>query len=193
MKVLNISIAVMLSSMSLAHAGETINFVGEITEATCSSSVAGGSTVTLPTISKSSFASNETAGRVQFVLNMANCTLGTSGKTKVSAFFAAASGSVGNVNPTTGYLNNTDEVSSVTGAATGVQLQLVDSNLTPIKVGYASQTSGVGSNTFASISGTDPNGTANLTYYVEYIKATPATIVTAGTVKGNVIYDLMYQ
>lgn len=74
-----------------------------------------------------------------------------------------------------------------TYSATGVELQILDNDFTPIKVGdIASQETG---NLF-----TTPFNTTNstlLTYYVEYYST--GTAVTAGLVRGYVNYDLMYD
>lgn len=183
------SIISALSLINVAQAGDEILFHGEITESTCSSSVAGGNDVTLPTVSTTSLsgAVGATAGRTQFVIDVSACTLST-GKTKVAAYFNASSDSTANVDSMTGYLTNLSE--GAAGGAEGVMLQLVDgTSLTPIKVGYASQ-SDTGGTGFQTVSGST-NGTARLNYFVEYVKA-DATIV-AGTVEGKVIYDLMYK
>lgn len=183
------SLISVVSLMNVAHAGNTINFHGEITESTCNSTVAGGNDVTLPTLSTNAFAPaiGSAAGRTQFVINVTGCTL-KNDKTKVAAYFDAGSA---NVDSTTGYLNNTSE--GVAGGASGVKLQLIDGvNLTPIKVGYADQVAGTGGNGFNTITGADGAGAANLTYFVEYVRST-ADPMTAGAVEGNVVYELMYN
>lgn len=183
------SIISALSLINVAQAGDEILFHGEITESTCSSSVAGGNDVTLPTVSTTSLpgAVGATAGRTQFVIDVTECTLST-GKTKVAAYFNASSNGTANVDSMTGYLTNLSE--GAAGGAEGVMLQLVDgTSLQPIKVGYASQ-SDTGGTGFQTVSGST-NGTARLNYFVEYVKA--AADISAGTVEGKVVYDLMYK
>ena len=183
------SIISALSLINVAQAGNEILFHGEITESTCESSIAGGSDVTLPTVSSTSLdgAVGATAGRTQFVIDVTGCTL-VAGKTKVAAYFNASSNGSANVDSTTGYLTNLSE--GATGGAEGVMLQLVDgTSLAPIKVGYASQSADSGTG-FQTVVGS-PNGTARLNYFVEYVKAD--TVIVAGTVEGKVVYDLMYK
>ena len=183
------SIISALSLINVAQAGNEILFHGEITESTCSSSVAGGNDVTLPTVSTTSLpgAVGATAGRTQFVIDVTECTLST-GKTKVAAYFNASSNGTAIVDSMTGYLTNLSQ--GTAGGAEGVMLQLVDgTSLAPIKVGYASQSADSGTG-FQTVVGS-PNGTARLNYFVEYVKAD--TVIVAGTVEGKVVYDLMYK
>lgn len=183
------SIISALSLSNVAQAGQEILFHGEITESTCASTVSGGNDVTLPIVSMNSLAApvGSTAGRTQFVIDVTGCTL-KDGKTKVAAYFNASSNGTANVDSMTGYLTNLSE--GATDGAEGVMLQLVDgSSLTPIKVGYASQ-SATGGTGFQTVSAATA-GVARLNYFVEYVRAN-ATVVP-GIVEGKVIYDLMYK
>lgn len=171
-----------------AHAGNTIEFEGEITDSTCDVKLEGDSTtkVTLPTVSKTTLPSlDSTAGRTMFALQASNCTL-AAGKTKVAAFFNANSTEgvdVNNVDSASGYLNNL----ATDSPAQNVKLRLVDGTSGKvIKVGYTDQMTSTEGVTV------DGSGNARMPYGVEYI-ATDAAGATAGPVRGVVVYDLMYK
>lgn len=179
-----------LAVTNVAHAGNTIEFLGEITDSTCDVALEGSSatTVTLPTVSKALFTGiNTTAGRTMFALLASNCTL-SNGKTKVAAFFNANStegADANNVDNASGYLNNL----AATSPATNVKLRLIDgTGGSVIKVGYTDQ---VTSTMGVTATGTAGAAAARMPYAVEYI-ATDTT-VTSGPVRGVVVYDLMYQ
>lgn len=178
-----------LATANIAHAGNTIEFLGEITDATCDVALEGASTttVTLPTVSKILLPTlNSTAGRTMFALLANNCDLGTSGKTKVAAFFNANStigADANNVDSASGFLNNLATLSP----ATNVKLRLIDgTGGSVIKVGYTDQVTGTTGVTV------DASGAARMPYAVEYI-ATDVTGATSGPVRSVVVYDLMYQ
>ncbi|MEB6186385.1 fimbrial protein [Enterobacter roggenkampii] len=166
-----------------AHAGNTIQFLGEITDSTCDVALEGdgqSSTVTLPTVSKTALpALDSTAGRTMFALLASNCTL-ANGKTKVAAFFYANDAKANSVDTASGYLNNI----ATDTPAQNVKLRLIDGTGGGIiKVGY-DQSSTVGVDV-------DGSGNARMPYAVEYI-ATDAAGATAGAVEASVVYDLMY-
>ncbi len=103
---------------------------------------------------------------------------------------------LGNVNMTNGTLKNlldanaptSRDFNNTTFAASGVELQILDSDLHAIKVGdIASQETG---NLYTGLSSSTTNSTL-LTYYVQYISTN--TTVGAGLVRGYVNYDLMYE
>lgn len=179
-----------LALSQVAHAGNTIEFIGQITDSTCDVVLEGASatTVTLPTVSKALFTGvNTTAGRTMFSLLASNCTL-ANGKTKVAAFFNANSttgADANNVDNVSGYLNNL----ATTAPATNIKLRLIDGTGGGIiKVGYTDQVTGtIG----VTATGADGASTARMPYAVEYI-ATDAA-VTSGPVRSVVVYDLMYQ
>lgn len=169
-----------------AHAGNTIEFKGEITDSTCDVALEGGGqepTVTLPTVSKTALpALDSTAGRTMFTLLASNCTL-ANGETKVAAFFYANDAKPNSVDTASGYLNNT----AIDSPAQNVKLRLVDGTSgNVIKVGYTDQMTSTEGVTV------DGSGNARMPYAVEYI-ATDVAGATAGFVEGSVVYDLMYQ
>lgn len=192
--ILAASIASALSLVGYAHAGNsgTIKFDGEVVDATCDVVVDDGAgtvtTVNLPPVSKASLnATNSVAGKTQFLLKASNCqNFGGAGQpTKVAAYFKP---DATNVDTATGLLNNI----ATTGKANNVQLELIDgSNNNTIKAGFASQTGTSGTNEFVPISGATPNGQIDLPYFVQYKSV--AGGATAGDVKGEVAFDLVYQ
>lgn len=196
--ILTAAVVFALSAASSAYAGNTITFLGEITDSTCDVSVEGGSsTITLPSVSKSLLsATNSTAGRVSFALLAENCALGN-GKSKVAAYFngnGAEGADANNIDSTTGYLNNLatdpnpedDADADYLDAATNVQLRLIDGTSNAvIKAGFADQVDDAG---YVTV---DTSNNARLPYSVEYISV--AGSATPGPVKGMVVYDLMYQ
>ncbi|WP_335923389.1 fimbrial protein [Shewanella chilikensis] len=171
------------ASLGTANAASTgqIQFVGEITGATCNATVNGTSnaTVTLPTVSNSQLQSaGNTAGKTSFTIELSECTtLGT--MTQGSAFFESGSA----VNIATGRLKNT----APTNAASNVTLQLRDaSSDAAIKVGDSTQTT---SNTYVNLP-TTAGGKAQLPYTVEYYAE---NAVTAGKVNSSVVYSIQYK
>lgn len=202
--ILTAAVVFALSAASSAYAGNTITFLGEITDSTCDVSVEGGSsTITLPSVSKSLLsATNSTAGRVSFALLAENCALGN-GKSKVAAYFngnGAEGADANNIDSATGYLNNLatdpnptnaaydadDATTYYQDAATNVQLRLIDGTSNAvIKAGFADQVDDAG---YVTV---DTSNNARLPYSVEYISV--AGSATPGPVKGMVVYDLMYQ
>ena len=163
-----------------AHAADgTIFFTGQLEAQTCTIDVNGTvtpaiATVTLPAVSTGLLATaGQTAGQTSFVIGLKNCA-GT--VTSAAAFFENGSTvdlASGNLKAATG-----------AGAATNVQLQLVDaSNGAVIKAGNASQ------NTGTTKVALDATGNAKLPYAVQYF-ATGAT--TAGTVNSSVTYSINY-
>ncbi|WP_221059209.1 fimbrial protein [Shewanella algae] len=171
------------ASLGAANAASTgtIQFVGEITGATCNATVNGTSnaTVTLPTVSNSQLkTAGNTAGKTSFTIELSDCTaLAT--MTQGSAFFESGT----SVNIATGRLKNT----APTNAASNVTLQLRDaSSDKAIKVGDSSQTT---SNTYVNLP-TSAGGKAQLHYTVGYYAE---KAVTAGKVKSSVVYSIQYK
>lgn len=188
------SIVSALSLVGYAHANSgTIKFDGEVTDATCDVVIDDGAgtvtTVNLPPVSKAALsATNSVAGKTQFILKTSNCQNfgGTGQPSKVAAYFKP---DANNVDSTNGLLNN---IASGTDAATKVQLELVDgTNNNTIKAGFASQMNATGGNEFVAITGTSPNGSVELPYAVQYKSV--AGGATAGDVKGEVAFDLVYR
>ena len=149
----------------------TVNFTGTIESQTCTVSLNGGSstgTVTLPTVAKSVLATaGQTAGATRFTIDLSDCSTETG---NVYAYFEQSA----NVN-TNGRLNNT-------GAATNVDLQLLDSANNALNLGSTDQST---SPTTAALT----DGAATLTYSAQYY-ATGAS--TAGTVASSVTYSINY-
>lgn len=164
-----------------AHAADgTINFVGKLEAQTCTIDVNGTvtpaiATVTLPTVSTGKLANaGETTGQTGFIIGLKNCT---GPATSAAAFFESGS--------TVDLVSGNLKTATGAGAATNVQLQLVDgSNGNVIQAGNTSQVSGT---TKIAL---DATGNANLPYAVQYY-ATGAT--TAGTVTSSVTYSINYQ
>lgn len=180
-------LALNLASLPYAAATNTITFNGKITDATCDVSLEykgaevgtdGTGTIALDEVSKSSLASAaSSAGQVPFFIVAKNCTLGTPAKTKIAANFKSANGD------NSGYLNNT----ASTGAATNVQLRLLDGGRNVIKVNDPSQSS---TTLFTTID-TETEGETKMPYFVEYYSTLGSA--TGGAVTSTVDYELMYQ
>lgn len=169
--------ATLVSSISVAQAADTgtITFNGDLIAATCNVAVGGGTTnaiVTLPSVNTSNLAAAaQTAGLTGFNMTLSGC--GATPAT-ASAYFESGTG----VNAVNGNLLNT-------GAATNVELQLLDgsNNFTPIKAGDAGQ---INATQYVNVA----SGTATLPYAVQYY----ATGLTgAGSVTSTVTYALQYK
>lgn len=164
-----------------AHAYDgQINFNGELVAQTCTIDVNGtvtpaAATVVLPTVSTGTLtAAGQTTGQTGFQINLANCT----GPAKSAASFFESG-------PTVDLASGNLKTQTGTGAATNVQLQLVDgSNGSAIKAGDSLQRLTTTHVAF------DGSGNAKLPYAVQYY-ATGAT--TAGTVNSSVTYSIDYQ
>lgn len=156
-----------------AHASDgTITINGQINAATCTVAVTGtaGSTVTLPTVATTVLgAAGNTAGQTAFSIGLTGCSAGV---TKAATYFEAGP----NVNAA-GRLNNPV-------GATNVNVELVNSNgTTPIVIGSAAPSSGVGSFPVAS-------GNATLNYFARYYATGAAT---AGAVATSVTFSMVYN
>ncbi|KAA6178720.1 type 1 fimbrial protein [Pseudomonas marginalis] len=150
-----------------------INFVGEITDQTCT--INGGSgqnfTVTLPRVSSSALVNpGSWAGRTAFNVVLTNCNPLTG---PVAVYFEPGA----ETDTTTGRLN----IDGGTGTATNVQVGLLNSDATDIRVGSAQHNS-KSSNLVA--------GGATLNYYAQYYSLGSAT---AGGVRSRVNYTIVYQ
>ncbi|CAM1000202.1 Fimbrial protein [Rhodanobacter sp. Root179] len=152
----------------------TINFTGAVTGSTCTVQIngaAGPATVTLPTVSTTALsASGATAGQTAFKINLSGCA-GSPTATKASTFFE--NGPTVNA---AGRLANT-------GTATGVDVQLVNSDNSVITAGSAAPTTGAGVATITA-------NAATLNYYARYYATAAAT---AGTVASSVQFSVIYQ
>jgi major type 1 subunit fimbrin (pilin) len=160
----------------------TITINGQITTATCTIQVNGGTaspTITLPTVQSSQFTASGTAsGFTAVTIALSGCAAGsgTPAVTTVSPYFEQGP----NTDLTSGYLKN------ATGTATNVEVMLSTTNATTGKVNLAA-----GSGT--QYTGTAPTLASNpsFTYYAAYVST--AAAVTAGTVATSVQYDLNYH
>lgn len=152
----------------------TINFTGAVTGSTCVVKIngaAGPATVTLPTVSTTALsAAGATAGQTAFAINLSGCA-GSPTATKASTFFENGP----NVNAA-GRLANT-------GTATGVDVQLVNSDNSVITAGSAAPTSGAGVATITA-------SAATLNYYARYYATAAAT---PGSVASSVQFSVIYQ
>lgn len=171
MKVLLLTTAIAATGLFAASASAadgTITFNGSITASTCSINSGSPSfTVTMPTVGTTAFAAaGDYAGRTPFAISLSGCGSLTN---TVNAYFEPGS----TVNAA-GRLNNT-------GAATGVDLQLLNASMGSIDLNTQAGTS------TATISA----GAATLNYYVQYY-ATTGT-VGAGAVNSTVDYTIQYQ
>lgn len=182
-RILALSIAASLSvvsSLAMAIDG-TITINGQITDTTCTIAVDGGSndaTVTLPTVSVSALPDlGATAGATPFNIALTGCS-GTALNTASTYFEPGAY-----VDTVTGRLNIDTTVS---GAASDVQVELLNANREAIVAG-ASVTTGQN-----DIPVDISTGSGTLNYYAQYY-ATAATGATAGAVTTMVDYTMVYE
>lgn len=164
-----LAIAVIAPMTAQASDG-TLTFAGALSANTCTITAPASFTVTLPTLPIASLAAAAaTAGNTPFSLSLTACSAGVAGATM---YFEAGA----NVNTTNGRLN-------ATGTATGVQIQLRNSNGTVIDASKASGAQGT------TVVATASNA-ATINYSANYY-ATAAT--TAGTVGSTVTYSVIYN
>jgi major type 1 subunit fimbrin (pilin) len=173
-----------LTAQSAMAADGTITFNGSISSTTCSvhggapGSGSGNFTVNLPSVSASAFANGvgSVAGATQYNIYVgaageANCADGT----QVNVHYEPTSP---RIDPTTGYLS----LDSAAGAATGVQLQLLNGgDKSVINLANAPDSTVV----------TVANNTATLPFYVQYVSG--ATNVTPGPATSSVLYSIAYN
>lgn len=160
-----------------AHASDgTINITGKVVGNTCTVNGSGTSvTVALPSVTAAAMPSADiTQGSTPFSMKL-KCTDGAATPASITgsvkAYFEGA-----NVDMATGRIKLTG-----TDAAKNLQLQLLNSDDTIIKIGDPSTING---GTF------DTAGEVTLTYKVRYY-ATGA--VTAGSANSSVLFSLYYQ
>ncbi|MCL2657330.1 MAG: type 1 fimbrial protein [Betaproteobacteria bacterium] len=163
-----------------AHASDgTITFMGRLVDQTCTIKVNGVAgptqTVILPAVSINLLqAATNTAGQTGFTIGLEGCTV-VSGL--AHAFFESGPG----VDPLSGNLIQME----TTGAATNIQLQLLDAlSGQPIKAGDSGQSLDTTPVTI------DAAGTATLPYAVQYYATGPTT---PGFVTGQVTYSIFYE
>jgi len=156
----------------------TITFNGTVSSQTCQINAGTGKdfAVDLPTVAASALESGTVAGLKNFHITLTGCAPAG----KVRAYFPPSS----SVDVTTYQLKNV----LTSGAATGVQIQILDAEtLLPIKVG-ADQ--GEQDSPWFDI---DTNGTADMKYLAGYIKEAGAASVQSGGVMANVNYTVEYE
>jgi len=152
--------------ISAAQASDgTVTFTGLIKSQTCT---ANSPVVILPELGTGALTTAaQVAGEMTFNIDLTDCSPATG---NVYAYFEQGA----NVNAN-GRLNNT-------GAATNVDLQLLDKAKSPINIGTADQTSSATTVPLA-------NGQASLPYSARYYATGP---VTAGSVASSVTFSIVY-
>lgn len=165
--------AAMASQLAAAADGQ-ITFNGEVTAQTCTISGNGSAkdfTVTLPTVSTSALAAaGETAGRTPFNIALTGCTP-DSGDVRVHF----------EQGPTVD--TSTGRLKLEAGGAQNVQISLLNSDLTAIRLGQAEASQN-------SLPVAISNGSATLPFFAEYYATGQAT---PGAANSNVMYTLTYQ
>jgi major type 1 subunit fimbrin (pilin) len=179
--IVTLGFAAVAASTAYADGG-TIEFRGQLTDQTCSVAVNGGTssaTVTLPTISTTQLAAaDQVAGKTAFTIKLSSCQNATA--TSARAYFQDGAA----VDVLSGHLRNT----AATGAATKVELQLLDGGTTPIRVGDTSQVAKTGGTSLVDFDAV--SGAALLHYSVEYFALGQTT---PGAVESSVTYSIDYQ
>ena len=167
-----------LSISSVFAADGLITIKGQIVDTTCTVSVNGGAkdtTVTLPKVSSSSLgAYGQTAGATPFSIALSGCT-GVS-MTTASTHFEPGS----HVDGLTGRLNND---LTAADAATNVQVELLNSKMSPIKAGAANADQN-------DIPVDISTGSGLLNYYAQYYAT---DLASPGAVSTLVNYTITYQ
>lgn len=167
-------IGMTFASSAMAADG-TITINGTVTDNTCDISVDNqgkDAIVVLPTISASSLSSvGSTAGATPFAIALTNCANMT--LNSAATFFEAGS----HVEQSSGRLNN-----GSSGTATGVQVELLNSDMSSVKAGASSFEQNVN---FVDIR----SGGGVMNYFARYY-ANGA--VTPGTVNTQVDYTIIY-
>ena len=163
-----------LASQAALAVDGNINITGQVTASTCKINGATNPVavnVTLPTVSTTALlASGNVAGRTPFSIALTNC----GSQTQATTFFEPG--------PTVmadGNLKNT----STTSAATGVEVQLLNSDFSQIKLNLGS-----GAQNSATVALAANAGTLN--YYAQYYATAAAT---AGAVTSTVAFSMIYQ
>ncbi|WP_321872697.1 fimbrial protein [Burkholderia ubonensis] len=167
-----------IMAMNAAHASDgTITFNGSVVATTCKINGGNGDvTVNLPKVGANTLAAaGATAGRTPFTLALTGCTPGEGNPAKVGVVFESGA----NVDQTTGRLN----LDAGTGAATNLQINVLNAQQQPIKVGFPGD-----QNSQVVAIGTD--GSATLNYFAEYYATGTAK---AGAANSKVQYSLTYQ
>lgn len=164
------------SALFSSHAfasDNTITFMGEVSDETCSISVNGedaSPVVLLPTVSATALNASQVAGATPFDIGVSGCTGSASG-VKISTVFVG-----NNINATTGNLAST-------GTAGDVEIQILDTTDTAID--FRSAFTGSGDLALAA-----NQTSATATYKAQYYTGGSAT---SGTVVASLQYAVSYQ
>ena len=174
----------LLTPLAANAADGTITFSGLLLDTSCGvQTVTGGGTVTngnfsvtLPSVLATALPSDgTTAGATPFTMVISGCPTSLA---TAKAYFSGT-----NIN-TDGYLKNTDETGGVSGAASNVELQLLNGDSSSIDLhGLNSASQGVAPATMS-------NGNGQINLQVQY-HATGAA--TAGSVTSTVDYTIEYN
>lgn len=189
MKKLTLAASLVLGFGLVANANAvdgSVTFDGKIVDQTCTVSAGKkDQTVKLPTVQSSSLATpNSTAGETPFTISLSGCkTKATSGISKVKAFFLP---NATNVDENTHNLINIEK----NAPAAHVQVQLLNKDLSEIKVGENITAQNVNGTDINDTGKADGAVTAELKYFARYY-ATEA--VTAGKVTSKVEYNIVYE
>lgn len=161
-----------LAPNSASAADGTINITGTVNSSTCKINGTNSPAtinVALPTVSTTSLsAAGAVAGRTAFALNLTNC----GSLTKAQTFFEPG--------PT---IMADGNLKNASGTATGVEVQLLNSDFSTINLAGTSTTQ-------ASQQTTLTTGAGNLNYYAQYFATAAAG---AGTVSTSVQFTMLYQ
>ncbi|QYD71918.1 fimbrial protein [Paraburkholderia edwinii] len=179
----NLISAAILASAALTSpfafaADGTITITGTVTAQTCTirGFLSGSSNFTVPLIKVSASSlpgAGKPAGATQFNISLSACTPASG---NVHTYFEPGP----TVDTATGNLFNT----AANGAATNVEIQLLNSDSTPIKLGVADAAQNSKSVAISAA------GTATLNYIAQYIATGAAT---PGAVSTSVLYTMVYQ
>lgn len=189
MKKLTLAASLVLGFGLVANANAvdgSVTFNGKVVNQTCT--VITGKkdqTVKLPTVQSSSLATpKSTAGETPFTISLTGCnTKNTSGISQVKAFFLP---NATNVNETTHNLINI----ATNSPATNVQVQLLNKDLSVIKVGENITDQNVTGTDINDAGKTDGTVTAELKYFARYYATSAAG---TGDVNSKVEYNIVYE
>ena len=162
-----------LFSTNALASDNTITFMGEVSDETCSISVNGSDAspvVLLPTVTATELNANQVAGATTFDVGVSNCT-GSSSGVQISTVFVG-----NNISSATGNLGST-------GSATNVEIQILDTS--DAEIDFRSAFTGTGDLSLAA-----NQTSASATYKAQYSSAGAAT---TGTVLASLQYAVSYQ
>ena len=162
-----------LFSTNALASDNTITFMGEVSDETCSISVNGSDAspvVLLPTVTATELNANQVAGATTFDVGVSNCT-GSSSGVQISTVFVG-----NNISSATGNLGST-------GSATNVEIQILDTS--DAEIDFRSAFTGTGDLSLAA-----NQTSASATYKALYYSAGAAT---TGTVLASLQYAVSYQ